>query len=160
MGTYPSLVPRIEAFALPCIVERATSKPTPICIHLSLYGYKTYRLDAISHPVKGCELTHPESTYRCYVLTMHEVCEVSIRQEQSAKYAPFPLCRDSYSESSANIRIMFERTKVLSKKSSLRDKIHQNLPSLRDFSVFNHAMRNFYCTFAPVLEKATNKTEE
>ena len=111
-------------------------------------------------PVKGCELTHPESTYRCYVLTMHEVCEVSIRQEQSAKYAPFPLCRDSYSESSANIRIMFERTKVLSKKSSLRDKIHQNLPSLRDFSVFNHAMRNFYCTFAPVLEKATNKTEE
>ena len=81
---------------------------------------------------------------------MHEVCEVSIRQEQSAKYAPFPLCRDSYSESSANIRIMFERTKVLSKKSSLRDKI----------SVFNHAMRNFYCTFAPVLEKATNKTEE
>lgn len=91
---------------------------------------------------------------------MHEVCVVSIRQEQSAKYAPFPLCRDSYSESSANIRIMFERTKVLSKKSSLRDKIHQNLPSLRDFSVFNHAMRNFYCTFAPVLEKATNKTEE
>lgn len=59
-----------------------------------------------------------------------------------------------------NIRIMFERTKVLSKKSSLRDKIHQNLPSLRDFSVFNHAMRNFYCTFAPVLGKATNKTEE
>jgi len=55
---------------------------------------------------------------------------------------------------------MFERTKVLSKKSSLRDKIHQNPPSLRDFSVFNHAMRNFYCTFAPVLGKATNKTEE
>ena len=56
--------------------------------------------------------------------------------------------------------VMFERTKVLSKKSSLRDKNHQNPPSLRDFSVFNHAMRNFYCTFAPVLEKATNKTEE
>lgn len=59
-----------------------------------------------------------------------------------------------------NIRIMFERTKVLSKKSSLRDKNHQIPPSLRDFSVFNHAMRNFYCTFAPVLGKATNKTEE
>lgn len=56
--------------------------------------------------------------------------------------------------------LMFERTKVVSKKSSLRDKIHQNPPSLRDFSVFNHAMRNFYCTFAPVLGKATNKTEE
>jgi hypothetical protein len=27
---------------------------------------------------------------------MHEVCEVSIRQEQSAKYAPFPLCRDPF----------------------------------------------------------------
>ena len=91
---------------------------------------------------------------------MHEVCEVSIRQEQSAKYAPFPLCRDPYSESSANIRIMFERTKVFSKKSSLMDKIHQNPPSMRDFSVFNRAMRNFYCTFAPVLGKATNKTEE
>ena len=93
-------------------------------------------------------------------LTVHEVCEVSESQEQSAKYAPFPLCRDPYSESSANIRIMFERTKVVSKKSSLRDKNHQNPPSLRDFSVFNHAMRNFYCTFAPVLGKATNKTEE
>ena len=92
--------------------------------------------------------------------TVHEVCEVSESQEQSAKYAPFPLCRDPYSESSVNIRIMFERTKVFSKKSSLRDKIHQNPPSLRDFSVFNHAMRNFYCTFAPVLGKATNKTEE
>lgn len=56
--------------------------------------------------------------------------------------------------------LMFERTKVFSKKSSLRDKIHQNPPSLRDFSVFNHAMRNFYSTFAPVLGKATNKTEE
>jgi len=55
---------------------------------------------------------------------------------------------------------MFERAKVLSKKSSLRDKNHQIPPSLRDFSVFNHAMRNFYCTFAPVLGKATNKTEE
>ena len=53
VGTYQSLVPRIEAFALPCIVERATSKPTPICIHFSLYGYKTYRLDAISHTSKG-----------------------------------------------------------------------------------------------------------
>lgn len=29
------------------------SKPTPICIHFSLYGYKTYRLDAISHTSKG-----------------------------------------------------------------------------------------------------------
>ena len=52
---------------------------------------------------------------------------------------------------------MFERTKVFCKKSSLRDKIHQIPPSLRDFSVFNHAMRNFYCTFAPVLGKATNR---
>ena len=52
---------------------------------------------------------------------------------------------------------MFERTKVFSKKSSLRDKIHQNPPSMRDFSVFNRAMRNFYCTFAPVLERATNR---
>ena len=37
-------VPRSEAFALPCVVERATSKPTPICIHFPLYGYKTHRL--------------------------------------------------------------------------------------------------------------------
>ena len=91
---------------------------------------------------------------------MHEVCEVSIRQEQSAKYAPFPLCRDPYSESSANIRIMFERTKVFSKKSSLRDKIHQNPPSLRDFLDKTTPIQDFYCTFAPVLGKATNKTEE
>jgi len=91
---------------------------------------------------------------------VHEVCEVSESQEQSAKYAPFPLCRDSYSESSANIRIMFERTKVFSKKSSLRDKIHQNPPSLRDFLDKTTPIQDFYCTFAPVLERATNKTEE
>ena len=53
VGFYLLLVPRIETFALPSVVERATSKPTPICIHLSLYGYKTYRLDAISHTSKG-----------------------------------------------------------------------------------------------------------
>ena len=138
-----------------------TSKPTPICIHFSLYGYKTYRFDAISHTSKGMWInTSREHLPLLCSLTVHEVCEVSESQEQSAKYAPFPLCRDSYSESSANIRIMFERTKVFSKKSSLRDKIHQNPPSMRDFSVFNRAMRNFYCTFAPVLGKATNKTEE
>ena len=88
---------------------------------------------------------------------MHEVCEVSESQEQSAKYAPFPLCRDPYSESSANIRIMFERTKVLSKKSSLRDKIHQNSPSMRDFLYKTNPIQVFYCNFAAVLEKTTNR---
>ena len=32
-GNSPSPVPRSEAFALPYTVERATSKPTPICLH-------------------------------------------------------------------------------------------------------------------------------
>ena len=48
-------VPRIEAFALPSVVERATSKPTPICIHLSQYGYKTPCIAQCAIPVKGCE---------------------------------------------------------------------------------------------------------
>ena len=42
VGFYQLLVPRIEAFALPSTVERATSKPTPIWILFSLYRYKTY----------------------------------------------------------------------------------------------------------------------
>ena len=67
VGTELSLVPRIEVFALPCIVERATSKPTPICSHFSLYQYWTSCHTQYAISVKGCELTHPEDTYRCYV---------------------------------------------------------------------------------------------
>ena len=75
---------------------------------------------------------------------MHEVCEVSIRQEQSAKYAPFPLCRDPYSESLANIQIMFECTKENGKNPSMRDKKHQIPPSLRDvFCKIPPSLRDF-----------------
>ena len=35
VGTYLLPVPRFEAFALPSVVERATSKPTPIWIYYS-----------------------------------------------------------------------------------------------------------------------------
>ena len=97
MGTYPSLVPRIEAFALPCIVERATSKPTPICIHFSLYGYKTYRFDAISHTSKGMRnISHPEGIYRCYA----QDCVRSLRSSDSSRTKrqvnAFILCRDTF----------------------------------------------------------------
>lgn len=53
-GISSLLVPRSEAFALPNLVERATSKPTPICIHLSLYGYTTLHYMQSAIPVKGC----------------------------------------------------------------------------------------------------------
>ena len=63
-----------------------TSKPTPICVHFSLYGYKTHRLDAISHTSKGMWLKHiPRASTIAMFVTIHEVCEVSVRQEQSAK---------------------------------------------------------------------------
>ena len=52
---------------------------------------------------------------------------------------------------------MFERTKVLSKKSSLRDKIHQNPPSMRDFLYKTNPKQVFCCNFAAVLEKTTNR---
>ena len=69
VGTYQLLVPRIEALALPDVIERATSKPTLICIHFSLYRYGTYRQDAISHTSKGMRnISHPEGIYRCLVL--------------------------------------------------------------------------------------------
>ena len=39
VGFYLLPVPRIEAFALPSVVERATSKPTPICITTLEYTF-------------------------------------------------------------------------------------------------------------------------
>ena len=61
-----------------------------VCSLLIVFGY-SQGLPYMFDTIKMLSLIH----ICCYVLTMHEVCEVSIRQEQSAKYAPFPLCRDS-----------------------------------------------------------------
>ena len=66
-GISSLLVPLIEAFALPRIVERATSKPTPIWIHFSLYRYKTPCITQCAIPIKGCGYTHPEGIHRCNV---------------------------------------------------------------------------------------------
>ena len=48
-------VPRSEAFAMPCVVERATSKSTPIWIHPPLYGYAT----TWRHPTNGSSWAIP-----------------------------------------------------------------------------------------------------
>ena len=53
MGTLPVTRPTNRGLRIAQCSERATSKPTPICIHLSLYGYKTQRQDATSHTSKG-----------------------------------------------------------------------------------------------------------
>ena len=97
MGTYLLLVPRIEALALPDVIERATSKPTLICIHFSLYRYGTYRQDAISHTSKGMRnISHPEGIYRCYA----QDCVRSLRSSDSSRTKrqvnAFILCRDTF----------------------------------------------------------------
>ena len=68
-----SLVPRIEAFALPCIVERATSKPTPICkrtippYNTPNAGTRQYEPCAMAAKGDAHIYTHPENIYRCNV---------------------------------------------------------------------------------------------
>ena len=85
-GFYLLPVPYFEAFTLLSVAERATSKPTPICIHLSLYEYKTPCIAQCAIPIKGFEIYHiPRASTVAMLKTTHEVCEVSERQEQSAK---------------------------------------------------------------------------
>lgn len=75
----PSLVPRIEAFALPGTVERATRKPTP-----------DMNVSPIRRRTNVCrQKGHAHNTSRrvstvAMFLTVPESCEVSIRQAQSA----------------------------------------------------------------------------
>ena len=86
VGFYLLPVPRIEAFALPSVVERATSKPTPICVHYPLYGYRTHYNYTMRHTSKGMWLIHiPRASTVAMLKTTPESCEVSIRQEQSVK---------------------------------------------------------------------------
>ena len=59
-----SLVPLLEAFALPCIVKRATPKPTPICKYIQTESALTYKYDVVRYNI-------PMSIYRCFVLTIH-----------------------------------------------------------------------------------------
>ena len=67
-------------------VERATSKPTPICIHFSLYQYLAYCKMQYTHTSKGMWLLHiPRASTVAMLKTTPESCEVSIRQEQSVK---------------------------------------------------------------------------
>ena len=85
MGFYLLPVPRIETFVLPSVVERATSKPTPICIHLSLYEYKTPYIAQCAIPIKEFEIYHiPRASTVAKFMTTPESCEVSIRQEQAS----------------------------------------------------------------------------
>ena len=43
-----SLVPHSEAFALPCLVKRATPKPTLICKYIQTVSAQTYKYDDCS----------------------------------------------------------------------------------------------------------------
>ena len=89
-------VPRIEAFAMPSTVERATSKPTPICIHLSQYGYKTPCIAQCAIPVKGCEYI----TSRGHLLLPCSRLYWKLRSFDSSRTKrqvnAFILCRDTF----------------------------------------------------------------
>ena len=96
-GILPVTRPTNRGLRIAHTVERATSKPTPICIHFSLYGYKTHRLDAISHTSKGMRnISHPEGIYRCYA----QDCVRSLRSSDSSRTKrqvnAFILCRDTF----------------------------------------------------------------
>lgn len=88
----PVAVPRFEAFALPCIVGRATSSPTlmpytytpPPC-HVSLRRRK--------HSTKGDAIkSHPVSFYRCRVLTMHGKLR-SFEASKTKRYSKRHICQ-------------------------------------------------------------------
>lgn len=79
-----SLVPRIEALALPDTVERATRKPTP---NMNVAPIRR-RTDARRQ--KGCEHnTFRRASTVAMFLTVSETCEISMRQVQSAVNALF-----------------------------------------------------------------------
>jgi hypothetical protein len=63
VGFYLLLVPRIEAFALPTVVERATSKPTLICVHYPLYDIEPPALRNEPYQKRDVANTHPEGIY-------------------------------------------------------------------------------------------------
>ena len=75
----PSLVPRIEALALPDTVERATRKPT-----------HDMNVSPIRRQTNVCrQKGHAHNTSRrastvAMFLTVSEMCEISMRQAQSA----------------------------------------------------------------------------
>ena len=75
----PSLVPRIEALALPGTVERATRKPTPD-MNVSPIRRRTNvcRQKGYAH-----NTSRRASTVAMF-LTVPETCEISMRQAQSA----------------------------------------------------------------------------
>ena len=58
---YLLLVPHFEAFALPFLPERATQKPTPICV------YTTSLIAGIRCPHQN-DITYPVNIYCCLVL--------------------------------------------------------------------------------------------
>ena len=79
VGVLQSPVPRTEALALPISVERATQKPTPICISHHRHTLYTIRYTS------GLVTTHPWTSTVASFLTEIETCEISVRQEQSVK---------------------------------------------------------------------------
>ena len=58
---YLLLVPHFEAFALPFLPERATQKPTPICVY-------TISLIAGTRRPHQNDITYPVNIYCCLVL--------------------------------------------------------------------------------------------
>ena len=85
----PAAVPRFEAFALPCIVERATSSPT-----LMPYAYTPSMPYSLTkkHSTKGdATESHPVSFYRCCVLTMHGKLR-SFEASKTKRDSKRPIC--------------------------------------------------------------------
>lgn len=70
------LVPRLEAFALPGLVERATTQKP----HANMI-YKEIRC---SHTELSCDIAYPQASTVASVLTNPESCEVSNRQERAS----------------------------------------------------------------------------
>lgn len=86
----PAAVPRFEAFALPCIVERATSSPT-----LMPYAYTPSMPYSLTkkHSTKGdATESHPVSFYRCRVLTMHGKLR-SFEASKTKRHSKRPICQ-------------------------------------------------------------------
>ena len=74
----PLPVPHLKAFALPNPVERATQKPTPVCItHLRYTFINKVYLRLVN--------THPWTSTVASFLTGLKVCEVFRCQEPSVK---------------------------------------------------------------------------
>ncbi len=84
VGVKPLLVPQTEALALPGMVERATQRPTPICIETPFHRVHDRILRTQKIHETNAYIHIPQTSTVALSVTIPRNCQISVCQEQSA----------------------------------------------------------------------------